>query len=54
MMVGESHESVRWSSYSPRPVFVFAALSQSVSVCSTTAQHVKKHLVFILVIIPVS
>lgn len=42
-MVGESHESVRWSSYSPRTVFVFAALSQSV--CSTTAQYVKKHLV---------
>lgn len=40
VMVGESHESVRWSCYSPRPVFVFAALSQSV--CSTKAQRVKK------------
>lgn len=47
VIVGESHESVRWSSYSPRTVFVFAVLSQSV--CSTTAQYVKKHLVFVLV-----
>lgn len=37
LMVGESHESVRWSSYSPRPVFVFATLTDSVSVCSVTA-----------------
>lgn len=54
MMVGESHESVRWSCYSPRPVFVFAALSQSVSVCIATARYVKKHVVFVLVNIPVS
>lgn len=47
VMVGESHESVRWSCYSPRPVFVFAALSQCVSVCSTTEQYyIKKRLVF--------
>lgn len=54
VMVGESHESVRWSCYSPRPVFVFAALSQSVSVCSVATQYVKKHLVFIFVNNPAS
>lgn len=46
MMVGESHESERWSSYSPRTVFVFAALSQCV--CCANAQYVEKLLVFAL------
>lgn len=40
VMVGESHESVRWSPYSPRPVFVFAALSQSE--CNETPYYIKK------------
>lgn len=43
MMVGESHESVRWSCYSPGPVFVFSALSAFV--CAVTAQYLKEHLV---------
>lgn len=42
VMFGKSHESERWSSCSPKTLFVFAALSQCVracvSVCACTAE----------------
>lgn len=40
--VGDSHESLRWSSFSPRPMFVFATLTQIVFVCSTDAKFTEQ------------
>lgn len=47
LMVRESHESVRWSSYSPRPVFVFATLDWFCVCVQCDCIICKEHLVFV-------
>lgn len=42
VMAGDSHESLRWSSFSQRLMFVLAALSQIVFVCSTAAEFTEQ------------
>lgn len=42
VMVGDSHESLRWSSFGQRLMFVLAALSQIVFVCTTAAEFTEQ------------